>query len=652
MNDPASTSVSQPADLPPGCPGTSEQAASGFTEFIVDSLPEQSSSGSAAAQFLTVLRRLPHCLVDTQDVDTQDNVSALTKMAGVLRRAGQLNCLAWFDRQQGKLSDKPAVFRIEESPEIELELRETATRAVTSRMTETCGVSRGGTSWIVIASPVQVEAGSGGCLVGSFGIGRESPAWLAGQIELAALILGHSLTDRNRIASERELAAAAAVIDLTARLEKATTFLQACQILVDEMSRHTGCPRVAIGTLSAANGSCRFQACSGDRRSPFDNAAKAAMEAAFDEIIIRDEDTLWPPESEMNRTGLLTHRRLVDEGYAECIIGTPLRNRDGTVFGAWLFLGDTSLSESLATRQFIHACEYRLADTLCLIKRAQPSFWKRSREQFQQKAGSSPRCTVICILTVLAGLCALPVPHHVRAECELQPMTRRFIAAPFDGTLEKTFVEPGDLVEANQLLARIDDREINLELAGADAEHHRASKERDTHLAKRDIADAQLARYDMERLQLRQRLLAHRSENLEIRSPIDGLVIDGDLKRSEGVPLTTGDTLFEIAPLDRMIVEVAIPETGIAHVEVGQNVSISLEGFRSRALTGPLVRIHPRSEMKDDQHVFIGEVEFDHANERLLPGMHGTASIDSGYEPMGWIILHEPFEAFLFWMGW
>ncbi|NQV25734.1 MAG: efflux RND transporter periplasmic adaptor subunit [Rhodopirellula sp.] len=650
MSDSVSTPVSQKPFSAAGMPGVSSQVSSGFSEFIADSLPhagKQVGAGNTAAQFLTVIRQLPQCLAESAD-----DASALTRMAGVLRRVGQLECLAWFERGPRGLSENPELFQTSESQNFQQELFETATRAAASRMTETCGVSRDGNSWIVIASPVQDEPISSGCLVGVFRTGRESPVWLAGQIELATLILGHSLTDRHRIAAEQELGAASAIIDLAARLEKTTGFDQACQTLVDEMSRHTGCPRVAIGTLASEKAPCRLRACSGDRRSSLDSNARSAIEAAFDEIVIRDEDSIWPPESPAQRTGLLTHRRLVDEGFAECVIGAPLRNRDGSVFGAWVFLGDASLIETPATRRFIAACEYRLAETLNLVKRSQRPAWKRSWDQFVDKAGGSPRRAVAFALMIAAGLFAIPIPHHVNGRCELQPMTRRFIAAPFDGTLDKTLVEPGDIVEANQLLARMDDREINLELAGADAEHHRASKERDTHLAKQDIADAQLARYEMERLQLRQRLLTQRSENLEIRSPIAGLVIDGDLKRSEGIPLATGDTLFEIAPLDRMVVEVAIPETDIAHVKVGQNVRVSLEGFRNRSLTGQLVRIHPRSEMKDDEHVFIGEVEFDNPDGRLLPGMRGKASVDSGYEPMGWVAFHQPYEAFLFWMGW
>ena len=229
------------------------------------------------------------------------------------------------------------------------------------------------------------------------------------------------------------------------------------------------------------------------------------------------------------------------------------------------------------------------------------------------------------------------------------PGSLRTVRLPPIGTLEKSLVEPGDLVSRHQLLARLDDREINWELAGLEAEHSRASKERDAHLATQDIAAAQLSKFDMERLEQRQKLLAHRSDHVEIRSPIDGLVIAGDLEKSEGVPLETGQTLFEIAPLDHML---AIPEADIAYVEVGQVVGLKLEAFPNESWTGTLKRIHPRSEVRNQQHVFIGEVELSNENGNLRPGMQGTARVETSSWPLGWVVLHGPWESFLLWMGW
>lgn len=629
---------------------TASEKDSGFSEFIVDSLSQQGQRGNGTAHvahLLTLLRQLPRCLEDSED-----DLSSLERLSAVLGRAGQLDCLSWFDSRAGGISERPQSHHCTSGMKLDDELAETALRAMTSRTTETCGVSRDGKSWIVIASPVLDDPANSGCLAGGFRIAGESPAWLASLMELTALILGHSLAERNRLIAEQELAAASAIIDLAARIEVAETQDQACQVLADELSRHVGCPMAAIGVLASDEGSCRLIASSCSASDAGADQRDTALEAALDEVVIHDSDTRWPPESESRRAGLLTHRRLVEQGFGDCVIGAPLRNRDGSVFGAWLLAGDTTLLKSPEVIRFLRACEFRLAETLELVKRAQRPAWRRSLDRLIELAGGSPIRSTSIAITAIAGLLAIPLPHNVKCQCELQPMTRRFVAAPFNGSLEKSFVEPGDVVEPDQLLARMDDQEINWELAGADAEHHRASKERDTHLAKQDFASAQLAKYDMERLQLRRRLLSHRSENLEIRSPIAGLVIAGDLERSEGVPLDTGDTLFEIAPIDRMVVEVAIPETDIAHVETGQEVTVSLDGFAGDSLTGTLLRIHPRSEMKDGEHVFVGEVEFDNQDGRLLPGMHGQAHVSSGLEPLGWIVFHKPYEAFLFWMGW
>jgi multidrug resistance efflux pump len=255
-------------------------------------------------------------------------------------------------------------------------------------------------------------------------------------------------------------------------------------------------------------------------------------------------------------------------------------------------------------------------------------------------------------LILIAAILAIPMSYRVACDSELQPVTRRFVAAPFDGTLKTAHVEPGNVVLRNELLPTMDDREISIELRSIDADYHRAKKERDTHLAERDIAAAQLSGFDMDRLNQRKELLLHRTQNLEIRSPFDGLVLAGDLRKSEGVPLETGKTMFEIAPLEQMLVEIAIPESDIRHVGIGQTVELRLDAFPNREITGTLRRVHPRSEIRDDQHVFIGEIELANTNAQMLPGMQGQSKIVTERHALAWILFHKPYESFLMWMGW
>lgn len=258
---------------------------------------------------------------------------------------------------------------------------------------------------------------------------------------------------------------------------------------------------------------------------------------------------------------------------------------------------------------------------------------------------------------VLAAACllfllALPMPYRIECSCEVQPVTRRFVAAPYDGTLEKTLVSPGDVVREGDVLARMDEREIRWELAGLNADRARAEKERDAAMAGHRTSDTQLAELEMERLTLQIQLLEQRMKNLAIKSPIDGVVVAGDLEKAEGAPLTIGQTLFEVAPLGRMVVEVAVPECEIARVGRESPVKISLDALPDEYLEGSVQRIHPRAELREQASVFLAELEVENAGNRLRPGMNGWATVTSGRRSLAWILFHKPWSSLKQMLAW
>ncbi|MCA9072886.1 MAG: efflux RND transporter periplasmic adaptor subunit, partial [Planctomycetaceae bacterium] len=329
----------------------------------------------------------------------------------------------------------------------------------------------------------------------------------------------------------------------------------------------------------------------------------------------------------------------------------PLRDRRGVMQASLVILSDTAVLDCSA-EQFLKAAAQPLASTLSLAKKSQPSWVGRCASQIAEGIRSRKFIAALVGLAMVACLLLIPMPYRIACECELEPVTRRFVAAPFDGKLERTEVEPGDLVNEGQLLAVMDGREIRWELAGLQAEQSQAGKERDGHMAKHDFGAAQVAKLEMERLKVREQLLSKRSEKLDIRSPIDGLVVMGDLKKSEGVPLRVGERLFEIAPLEQMVVEVAIPESDIAWAKDDQTVEIVLDAYPETTWTGALARIHPRSEIREDKHVFIGEVVLDNPDAVLRPGMRGRAKITGPSKSLGWNWFHKPWYELRYWLGW
>jgi len=469
-------------------------------------------------------------------------------------------------------------------------------------------------------------------------------------LELAAVHVAlwsakHELAD-----CETETRSVATLAELMGRLASSGDLGLACYTLVDELQRFLDCRQVVLG-LTRDGKTCRVVSVSGtsvvDRRSD----RVCSFEAALDETVVRGQLTLWPPNDAGNRHSIMAHKNLADS-VAAAVVSSPIRDDSGDLLGAWLFLGDETPLQDAETIRFIEAAAPLVGSSLAMLKRAERSALQKSISKVAESFGRWSGRMALVAIGLIVALMFVPFPYKVKCDCELQPVVRRYVAAPFDATLEKSYVEPGDLVCEGQPLAQIDGREIRWEIAGLAADRTRAAKERDGHLATHDFGAAEVAKHEVERLDIRAELLEHRGDHLELRSPIDGIVITGDLKKAEGVPLTVGQTLFEVAPLDSMIVEIAIPEEDIRHVSTEQLLEVVLDAFPNQRFNSNLVRIHPRSEVKETEHAFIGEVCLDNPDERLRPGMQGTATITTTRHALGWNLFHKPWEKMMYWLGW
>ncbi len=466
--------------------------------------------------------------------------------------------------------------------------------------------------------------------------------------ELLHLPLTLPLSGEGQNTTQANPQTAAAIVDLLDHVTSAKDPHSAHHTLIKELERHLKCQAVLLGLSAPKKIACRLSAAS----THYDPQETAAIESAMAECLARGESGIWPAPENAPRHALLAHETLASVIKADCVFSIPLEDRHGKRQGVLIILADQNFPDNLNAQRFLQAATQPLASALGLAHRAKPSWWGRWKTQIASWAKSHKLTAVLIGLMIIAGVLCLPMPYRIACECQLEPVTRRFIAAPFDGTLERAAVEPGDLVEQGQLLAKMDGREIRWELAGLLAEQSQAGKERDGHMAKHDFGAAQLAKLQVERLGLRERLLVKRNENLDIKSPIAGVVVTGDLKKSEGVPLGVGDQLFEIAPLEQMVVEIAIPETDITWTQTGQSVEIVLDAYPETTWTGTLVRIHPRAELREDSQVFIGEVILENPQAVLRPGMRGRAKIEGPEKSLGWNLFHKPWYELRYWLGW
>ena len=444
----------------------------------------------------------------------------------------------------------------------------------------------------------------------------------------------------------------AAITELVSKVESGGEPEVSAKTLVDELAEYFDCDVVAVGLYRGADSTCELMANSQTDAIDRNSQLSRDLQSVIYEAVARGETSHWPPLESESKHALRVHRFFVETSEFEAVLSIPLVTENDQPVGVLVLAGQSSVTRDDQTIRFLTTAQRPLAAALRLIQSTHRNRLLRLLEKAIHFWYTDPKSVVKNGLLCVLAASLIPAPYRVKCDCELQPILRRFVAAPFDGRLEEAFVEPGDVVKTDSVLAKMDGREILLELSEAEEKLHVASKQHAGYLAKHETGDAQIAAHEVERLRMQHKILQHREQNLNITSPIDGIVVEGDHKRSVGMPLQVGEPLFEIAPLEKMVVEISVPEEDIRFVKIDQKVSISLDAFSVDRFHGNLQKVHPKAELRNDENVFIAEINVQNAPKTLRPGMRGTARISTGWRPLGWNILHKPVAAAVEFLGW
>lgn len=281
-------------------------------------------------------------------------------------------------------------------------------------------------------------------------------------------------------------------------------------------------------------------------------------------------------------------------------------------------------------------------------------FWSRPKMRLPERLAKLSRKTraLLGTILVLATFASLwPVDYPVRCQVTVQPSTKRVISAPFEASLLEANHKPGDVVQHGDVLLTLDGRPLRLERESATAQWQQAKKDHDIALATGQVADAQIAALKQRRLARRLDRLNDQLKRLVVTSPIDGVVLGGELDRHVGTTLTTGQSLTEVAPLQKMVLELEIHEHDLPMIVDNAETRVRLPAISGPSLRGRLGLLSPASEMRDDQNVFVGQMVIDNDSSRLRPGMRGDAVIYGPLRPWIWTQIRDPVEQCLWWIG-
>jgi multidrug efflux pump subunit AcrA (membrane-fusion protein) len=289
-------------------------------------------------------------------------------------------------------------------------------------------------------------------------------------------------------------------------------------------------------------------------------------------------------------------------------------------------------------------------------------------------ARNLPR-TILALLGALAAVAALVfVPAELRLEGKgtLEPVHRRDVFAGIEGVVEKLEpgLEHGALVKQGQLLATL--RNTDLEVALADVLGRRASSEEQLASTKRSLLEddkisadekirlagrkAQLQR-EIESLEQQEQLYRSKKEDLQVRSPIDGVIVTWQVRdRLLLRPVEKGQVLMSVADkTGPWELEVNMPDDRLGHVNraaaeakaAGRDLKVDYivatdPGTRHY---GVVKEIHEQAEVRGEEgNTVLVRVTIDperHEKEELGAGASVTARIACGQRPLGYVWFHD-----------
>ena len=210
----------------------------------------------------------------------------------------------------------------------------------------------------------------------------------------------------------------------------------------------------------------------------------------------------------------------------------------------------------------------------------------------------------------------------------LEAEEKAVVVAKAAGIVEKIFVEEGDSVKVNQIMAKLDDEQLKLELFQAKSQLEKLSNEfkinqslfenkiisRETFEKCKYEHHYQEAAHDLAKLRL---------DYTEIRAPISGIVSQRFIK--VGNMIKMDQPVFSITDFDPLLAVLHVPEKEMSKLQFGLPAEITADALPNAIFQGKILRISPIVDAGTGTIKVTVEVK--DKSRRLKPGMFTRVNI-------------------------
>jgi hypothetical protein len=503
-----------------------------------------------------------------------------------------------------------------------------------------------GVDFVAVALPLPAPESPAQCATLAVGLksGALADARMA-MVRLLATLMGLYATRRGAAearASYRALSGAWALVgEMTAFVRPADM----AHVAANRAKAAFQADRATFGFVR--RGRVTVAAVSGEDTLDVRSNASRALQAAQTETALTGEPTLFLAAATgeartAQRSRCPQHDELAVMSGARTIYSVPLR-KDKELVAVWtLEFGVDALPQ--ATREVIDVAAGLIGPVLHLaqlndrplLRRAGDGAGAAARWVFG-KEHPWRRVAVLAAMAVAAFAVFGRWNFDVTGNCVLEPSFRRIYAAPYDTTIKDAPLRPGDTVAEGQLLVSFDRDEIDLQLREAASKRASVEKEMASYLAEQKLAKYAEAQARADALAAEIALLRRHAEKATVKAEFAGLLIRGDLSRDIGRPTRTGQELLEVAPLDKLVLEVAVAQEDVGYLRLGMTGVFATRARPDETIPFTLSKLHPLPETREGENVYVAEAVVPNPEGWLRPGMEGVAKVNVGRRNVSWV---------------
>ena len=219
------------------------------------------------------------------------------------------------------------------------------------------------------------------------------------------------------------------------------------------------------------------------------------------------------------------------------------------------------------------------------------------------------------------------------------------VQAQVEGTVRQVYAKEGQEVQKGDVLADMEEWDYRSALGAAQAKLSTANAAMNQALATNNGSEAGVQRVQVDYWRSEVERARQRLEKTHLRAPIAGVVSTPHIQNLAGRHLGVGDGFAEVSDTTQATVDVAVDENDVAllnHPSNPMKASVKLDGFPAETFKGTVEVVSPKSEASGDHRVYYARVTVPNPDGEMRPGMQGRGKINSGWRPLGYVLLRKP----------